>query len=575
MKERNIITTFSLLTICYTILTFIIKICELILTLLSETVVGNFSGFIYGNLISVSFVSFCIFLIYLTLHIISKKVAIYSAATLFSLMSFTEICFIIYYKLTGLLMGIEIINRPLWEIMHTIKAVVNTWTYILASFLIVLLIFLLLRISRKNFNFIYSKIITFLMIMLVPLFFLLKPNQDKNIVNKTWYCLYSCLIDNSKQKENIKHDFSKIIFSEEYINQYKQLYSNREIINDYYPLERKDNIKNVLEPYFENIKVQPNIVFIIIESLGSDFFGQNKYGYTMTPFLDSLSKHSLLWTNCLSSTPRSAGVIPTVTASVPHGAKGFQFGDIPECNSLFPILKENGYRSNVFYACSFSFDRISDYLFSQEVDYMSPFNRECTKSKEKDKFDYTSWGYHDKKMFERSHQIIGERTDESPNIDMFITISQHDNQLALNSNKELEKYYYKKAEDLLQSMPNEESKQLRRKKGFIATFLYSDDAMRDFFYSYINKYENTIFIITGDHSLNNNFNNPLNAFHVPLIIWSPFINKPQHFHSVVSHNNIAPSLIALLRDNFNLRTPQNVHWISDGLDTTISFSSNY
>ena len=101
----------------------------------------------------------------------------------------------------------------------------------------------------------------------------------------------------------------------------------------------------------------------------------------MTPFLDSLSRHSLLWSNCLSTTPRSAGVLPAITASVPYGAKGFQFGDIPACNSLLPILKENGYNNNVFYACPFSFDRISDYLSSQNIDYMSPFKNECTQTK--------------------------------------------------------------------------------------------------------------------------------------------------------------------------------------------------
>lgn len=571
-KIENI-RVFSLLTICYILITFVVKVCELIYTIAINADIDNFSGIVYGNLASAMFVSFCFFLIYLIIALCSKKIAVYISSTLFSLMIMTEIGLIIYYKSTGLLMGNELINRPLWEIIHTIEGVTNIWILLLSLLLLTALISLFIYISRKKISLFVSRTIICLMIIAVPLMFLLKPNHDKNIVNKNWYCLYSCLTDNLHDNEKDRYGLSTITFDEQIIDEYKKTYPQRKIADVRYPLERRDNIDNVLGPYFKKVDTKPNIVFVIIESLGSDFFGQNKYSYTATPFLDSLSKHSLLWTNCLSTTARSAGVIPAVTASVPHGPKGFQFGDIPDCNSLFPILKHNGYNNNVFYAGSFKFDRVSDYLTSQEVDFMSPFHQECVKNKENNNYDYTSWGYHDGKMFERSIEIINDRDDDVPNLDMLITISQHDNKLVLNSNKDLENYYYEKAEFLLQSLPDDESKKIRRRKGFIAAFLYSDDALRNFFYSYTRKYENTIFVITGDHSLNSFSSNPLSAYHVPLIIWSPFIESPKHFHSVVSHNDIAPSLNALLRDNFKLDTPKYVHWISDGLDTSETFRS--
>lgn len=317
-------------------------------------------------------------------------------------------------------------------------------------------------------------------------------------------------------------------------------------------------------------------VFIIIESLGSDFFGQNELGYTVTPFLDSLSKHSLLWTNCLSTTPRSAGVLPATTASAPHGPKGFQFGDMPEHNSLFSILKHNSYNTNTFYAGDFAFDRVYDYLAVQETDYISPFAYECSQNKKKNNFDYSSWGYHDKKLYERGLSIINARKDKNPDFDIFITISQHENGLKLNTNKELQDHYHSKAEEILSSIPSDKRKGLQNKKGFMAAFLYGDDALRYFFkeYNAKRKDDNVIFVITGDHSLNLLYSNPLNAYHVPLIIWSPLLKEAQHFHSVVSHNDIAPSLTALLKENFGLNTPKNIHWVSDGLDTAVNFRSN-
>jgi uncharacterized sulfatase len=113
-------------------------------------------------------------------------------------------------------------------------------------------------------------------------------------------------------------NLSKLEFNKDKIQKYKSIFPEREILDDTYPLERTDNINNVLGQYFKKSKEKPNIVFIIVESLGADLFGVNKYGYTFTPFLDSLSRHSLLWTNCLSSTPRSFGAVPAITGSVPH-----------------------------------------------------------------------------------------------------------------------------------------------------------------------------------------------------------------------------------------------------------------
>ncbi|MBQ8222784.1 MAG: sulfatase-like hydrolase/transferase [Bacteroidales bacterium] len=475
-------------------------------------------------------------------------------------------------------MGSELLERPLWETLHTVKSVLSFWMVVAVVLFIVGFVLVSIKIvnrqqitdNRLRAKFAISPNVVLLVLMLIsiPLFFILKPNQDANSVNKLWYCLGSCF---SKESDELS-----IEFDSEIINKYKDSFPEREVIDDHYPLERVDGNNNVLGPYFERRNVKPDIVFVIMESLGSDFFGQNKLGYTVTPFLDSLSKHSLLWTNCLSTTPRSVGVLPATTASVPHGPKGFQFGDMPEHNSLFSILKHNSYNTNVFYAGNFAFDRVYDYLAIQEIDYISPFAYECSQNKNSNTFDYSSWGYHDMKLYERGLSIISKRKDSNPDFDVFITISQHDNGLKLNTNKELQDYYYSKAEEILSTIPTDKKKGLQSRKGFMAAFLYGDDALKQFFKEYNTKRkdDNVIFVITGDHSLNISYNNPLNAYHVPLIIWSPLLKETQHFYSVVSHNDITPSLTTLLKENFELNTPKNIHWVSDGLDTAVSFRSN-
>lgn len=169
-------------------------------------------------------------------------------------------------------------------------------------------------------------------------------------------------------------------------------------------------------------------------------------------------------------------------------------------------------------------------------------------------------------------EIIEQRDLNSPNLDLFITISQHDNRLRLND-KERAEVYYNKAKEIIASLPEDEQKEMNEIIGHLAATIYGDESIKYFIERYQNydKNNNTIFVITGDHSLNLNPDNPLDAFHVPLIIWSPLLKETKRFEAVVSHNDIVPSLNALLRDNFKLDTPKQIHWVGNELDTTTGF----
>ena len=571
-KYIESIKPFFVLTICFTILLFCIKSFELFS---SDTVKLYFiAEMIYSNLIASLLLSFCVFIIFNIISIFSKKVAFYFCSILFSIIIISEICLIFYYKSTGLLMGNELIERPLWETIATVKSTLNFWMIASAILLIIAFTFINYKIVKRQQSIANSqrptaKVILLLMLISIPLFFVIKPNQNDNSINKIWYCFYSCFMDKEAQSTDIV--LSKLAFDEEKIEIYKSIFPEREISDEQYPLERTDNINNVLGPYFKKSEEKPNIVFIIVESLGTDLFGVNQYDYTFTPFLDSLSKHSLLWTNCLSTTPRSFGAVPAITGSVPHGLKGFQFGDIPEYNSLFSILKDNDYKTNAFYAGEYSFDKVYDYLVSQKIDFMAPLF-EDHKKKENKHLDFTYWGYQDLPMFDKSMEIIENRDEKKSYFDLFITISQHDNRLKLNDKDKTDKYY-EKVSEIISTLPESEHSKMNDISGYLAATLYGDDAIKHFVKKYSEYYKdgNYIFVITGDHSLNINSENPLNGFHVPLIIWSPMLEKTDVFNSVVSHNDIVPTLNALFRDSYYFKTPEKIHWVGEELDTIKEF----
>lgn len=553
--------------ICFIIAVFVAKIIEIVAAVSSGTETIDFGGAVYGNLISCGFVSLVVFLLYLPLSLFSKKTAQWTASVLFGLLLLSEVGLLVYHSSTGLLMGKELVVRPLWETIQTVKSFANVFMIVAVIVLWIGFAVLLKYVSNKEQNNVIAIIMTVLMLISTPLFFILKPNHDETTVNKTWYFVRECL-----KKGTFDEVFSKNANDEDTVDKYLKLFGSRRVMDRQYPLERKDNIKNVLGSYFKTSDKKPNVVIIIVESLGADIFGVNDCGFCYTPFLDSLSEHSLLWTNCLATTPRSFGAVPAITGSVPHGLKGFQFGDIPEHNSIISVLKNNGYETNAFYAGNFSFDRVYDYLVEQEIDYMSPLYAEYHSDDPKTR-EGTYWGYHDAQMFAKSLEIIGKEDINKPSLDIFITISQHED-LTLKD-KTLEQRFYDEAKAIFEAQPKRCRVLQKDAVGKLAATLYTDDAIRKFINAYNNdgNHENTIFVITGDHSMNFNDTNPLDAFHVPLIVWSPLLERPDRFEAIVSHNDIAPSLTALLRDNFGLMTPKTVHWVSDGLDTSHEFRS--
>lgn len=569
-KYLESIKSFSIIIICFIIVLLCIKTFEFFSS--DSIKISHVAEMIYSNLIASLVLSFVVFIIFNIISIFSKKAALYTSSVLFSIIIIFEIGLIFYHNSTGLMMGRELVERPFWETFVTIKSVLNFWMIAAAIIFIVGFSYISVRIAQNSELKARSQIaLLILMIISLPTIFILNPNQNVNSVNKIWYCFHSCFFNSN---ENNNDGITKLKFDNKRITQYKKIFPERNITDNHYPLERKDNINNVLGPYFKKSATKPNIVFIIVESLGADLFGVNEYGYTFTPFLDSLSKYSLLWTNCISTTSRSYGAIPAITGSVPHGKRGFQFGDMPEHNSLYSVLRDNEYETSAFYAGDFSFDKIYDYLIAQKIDFMSPFY-EDSKKKENKKYDFTYWGYQDKVMFDKSVEIISHRDKGKSYFDLLVTISQHDNRLRLNDKEKVD-FYFNEVSEIISVLPEEERIKKNEISGHLAAMLYGDDAIRDFVkkYSELHQDGNYIFVITGDHSLNLNPGNPLDAYHVPLIIWSPMLTESARFEAVVSHNDIVPSLNVLLRDNFSLKTPEYIHWVGNELDTSEKFHCN-
>ncbi|MDD7914481.1 hypothetical protein [Polaribacter ponticola] len=109
--------------------------------------------------------------------------------------------------------------------------------------------------------------------------------------------------------------------------------------NEYPFLKPSDATPDVLGSFFNVKEEKPNIVFIVVEGLGSEFVGDRDYS-GFTPYLNSIIPESLYWDNFLCNTGRTFGAIPSLIGSLPFGEKGFlEIEDTPTHVSLFSILK--------------------------------------------------------------------------------------------------------------------------------------------------------------------------------------------------------------------------------------------
>jgi phosphoglycerol transferase MdoB-like AlkP superfamily enzyme len=387
--------------------------------------------------------------------------------------------------------------------------------------------------------------------------------------NKALYFIHTYII-NSENKKKYKDITPEEL--KEAIKRYHKDHSYFNFCNENYPLVHNEPYENSLGEYFPERKEKPNIVILICESMSASFCGPSAYLGHFTPFLDSLIDKSLYWNNFLSNAEHTYGALPNVLASLPYcGERGFinyVNGNYPFHNSLITLLHKNNYRTNFFYGGWIGFDHTDNFIKYNQVDYYldeSKFNKTKYHKKEK------TWGYNDKDLFNQAFEVMNGENIKSPYLDIYLTLSMHDPYNMLT--KEYDKTYLERCLEK-QGIKGERKRNLMNYSDGILSIMFTDDALKGFFENYKKRsdFENTIFFITGDHNMYLfPLKNPLETYHVPLIIYSPMLIKKEQFSAVSFHSDITPAIIALLQNNFNLNFPSEKHWLARGLDTYKDF----
>ena len=331
----------------------------------------------------------------------------------------------------------------------------------------------------------------------------------------------------------------------------------------------------MLTPFFNPKKPAPNIVIILMEGLGRAYSNDGAYLGSFTPFLDSLASKSLYWENFLSQGGRTFAVLPSLLGSLPFAKNGFlELGaNMPAQLSLLNLLQANDYQASFYYGGNGSFDNMNLYFEKNGVKKImdqKSFPLSYIKIPPVNGF---TWGFSDKELFRHYLSTNPVSKSNNPILSVLMTMSAH-NPFIINEPVK----YLKIFEDKLTELRlNDLSKSnYRNYQNQYLSIMYADDAVRNFITEYSKRadYDNTIFIITGDHRIPEiPMRTKIDRYHVPLIIYSPLLKRTARFSSISTHFDLTPSILSYLKTNHNVRIPFLSSWIGGGLDTTRSFQS--
>ncbi len=519
-----------------------------------------------------------LFIIYVILSLFSSIFARILLQVSLTLFIVTHLALVFYFMKTLVPLGKDLFAYNWNDLILTVSAsgqlnIINSVFALILICFILALLYLGIRIFQfglKTYLFLtLGLFIGVLGFYLVPEVNTLEADETKRNISL------------NKSKYLTEETFDHLMYGGEFYFDFylrgtnNDLLVNKDFINDEYPFLHKNSYPDVLSPFFDSLTQAPDFVFIFMESLGKAYSGKNASLGSFTPFLDSLEQHSLVWTNAISSTGRTFGLLPAVFGGLPFGEKGFLelYQEFPYHNSLLSVLGENGYENRYFIGADRNFDRVGDFISYQrpvQLEDESTFGEGFTKTPSTSGF---SWGYPDKALFLNGLQKLPIETN-APQLLIFQTQTTHDPYIVPER-----EVYQQKVRDHLSNYLNLSQAKITEYLSYediYMTVLYADDAVKLFIDEYKKRpeFSNTIFIITGDHRLPEiPMSSRLDRFHVPLIIYSPLLKRNNYFKGVVSHYEITPSILAMLENQNLVTLPEEVIWQGQVLDTAQTFQS--
>lgn len=288
---------------------------------------------------------------------------------------------------------------------------------------------------------------------------------------------------------------------------------------------------SAVKQYNTNEPSTPNIVLFITESYAREYIGAFNEDMNIpnfksyTPFIDSLSQQSLIFPNAFANGYKSIHGVSSVVAGIPSFKDAFTSSPFPKqkIESLVSTLKSKGYDTSFFHGApngSMGFLGFGNILGYDHYYGKTEYNNDAD-------FDGT-WGIWDEPFFQYMRKTLNDK--KGPFFATLFTVSSHE---PFNIPKEYEGKF---------PVGNQ---QIHKTVG------YTDYAFKRFFEESSKEpwFENTIFIITADHTNQidyDEYRKLVNRTAVPILFYSPKGNLKGVDKRLAQQIDIYPTVLDLI-----------------------------
>ena len=277
---------------------------------------------------------------------------------------------------------------------------------------------------------------------------------------------------------------------------------------------------------------QPNIVFITVESLSSDYLGIYGNKENLTPRLDALSKESLWFSKVYATGTRTVRGLEAITLAIPPtpGQSIVRRLDNQDLFTIGSVLNSQGYESHFLYGGYGYFDNMNEFF---SVNGYSITDRSDIP---KDKIVMeNAWGVSDEDIFSQALEKMDQDYSQGKkSFQMIMTTSNH------------RPFTYPEGRIDIPS-PGDRAGAVK----------YTDWAIGNFIDQAKTKpwFKDTIFVIVADHQADSAGKTevPIQRYHIPVLVYGPEWIKAGKVDRLMSQIDVAPTVLGLLNFSYKSR----------------------
>ena len=280
----------------------------------------------------------------------------------------------------------------------------------------------------------------------------------------------------------------------------------------------------------DSATIRKNVVLITIESYSAEYLKEFANEKKLTPFLDSIAKESLQFTNLYAVGNRTVRGLEAVTLCLPPSAAEsvVKRTDNKEKFSTGSIFKQKGYTLKYMYGGDAYFDNMGDFFGGNGYDIIDK------KSFAPEEISFSNiWGVCDEDMYKKAIKVMNsEAKKNKPFFNHIMTVSNH------------RPFTYPEGKIDI-------SPKIKSRDGGVK---YTDYALKQFFAmaSKQSWFKNTVFVILADHCASSSGKTelPMDKYHIPAMIYAPGFIPAKEDTILMSQIDIMPTLFGLLNFSY-------------------------